>query len=38
MYIELQAFCIKFIKVPEAHSLFKMLKEIDPKNYNAEEK
>jgi len=29
MFIELQAFCIKFMEVPEALSLFKQLKEID---------
>jgi len=36
MYIELQAFCIKFMDVQEAASLFKMLKGIDPENYNSD--
>ena len=35
MFIELQEFCIKFMAVQEAKSLFKMLKRLDAKNYNA---
>ena len=36
MFIELQAFCIKFMDVQEAASLFKMLKGIDHEKYNDE--
>jgi hypothetical protein len=36
MFIELQAFCIRFMDVPEASSLFKMLRGIDPENYNVD--
>ena len=38
MYIELQAFCIRFMDVQEAASLFKMLKSIDPGNYSSSDK
>ena len=38
MFIELQAFCIKFMGVQEAASLFKMLKGIDAENYKDDNK